>query len=80
MSSRPEGMVYRHYDKVAIRLLEQIIILRKLQLPIRDIEKLWVSSDLNEWVDAFVRKIRNIDEDISGVQELREDVKTFMAN
>ena len=43
-STRSEDYAYRLYDKNAIKRLEQILILRKLNISIKDIQRIFSTS------------------------------------
>jgi len=45
-SSHPENKQQRHYDSGALERLNQILVLRKLQIPIKDIIGIFQSADL----------------------------------
>lgn len=77
-STRQEGSKYRYYDQEAINRLEQILILRKLQIPIKDICDIFSSRDLHVAVDAFTRKLKFLEEEIETFEMLKELVKSFL--
>ena len=43
-SSHPDNKTQRYYDTAALERLKQIIILRKLQIPVKDIVKIFKSE------------------------------------
>ena len=82
-SLRIEGYSYRVYDDAAIARLRQIIILRKLRIPVKQIRTIFDNSDATHVIDVFERSISELDEEITAlstvksilnnlVQELRE--------
>lgn len=46
-SQRKNDNKYRYYDRVAIQRLKQIITLRKLQIPIKDIKEIFEKRDMS---------------------------------
>ena len=44
VSTRSTDYAYRLYDEVAIKRLEQILILRKLNISVRDIQRIFAAS------------------------------------
>lgn len=73
-SIRDEDSKYRFYDEKAIERLEQILLLRKLQLPVKDIQKIFLSGDISIAVDAFTRKLKKIRSDMKELEKLNRDV------
>lgn len=77
-STRPKFEQYRFYDDEAIERVKQIIILRKMQIPIKDILRIYDSQDTTEIVQVFIDKINAIDDEVSALNELREIVNDFL--
>ena len=77
-STRSEGYAYRLYDEAAIRRLEQILILRKLNISIRDIQRIFSSEAFGIVLDVLKKKVDDIDGEVSLLQELREIVLEFI--
>jgi len=77
-SIRQEDSKYRYYNDEAINRLEQILILRKLQIPIKDICNIFSSQDLLIAVDAFTRKLKFLEEEIEELEMLKELVEAFL--
>lgn len=77
-SIRKNSSQYRYYDEDAINRLEQIIILRKLQLPIKDISNIFYSQDLKVAVEAFTRKLKLLEKEIEELDILKEVVQSFL--
>jgi len=69
---------YRHYDTANIERLKQIIILRKMLIPIKDIIRIYESNDTSIVVETFVNRIQAIDEEVSALTELRRIVNEFL--
>jgi len=69
---------YRYYDRENIERVKQIMVLRKMQIPVRDIVKIYESRDLTVLVDSFVARINAIDYQISSLYELRRIINKFM--
>ncbi|ABX44060.1 MerR family transcriptional regulator [Lachnoclostridium phytofermentans] len=57
---RPSFEKYRFYDSENISRLKQIIVLRKMQIPIKDILRIYESQDMEILVQSFVRRIEEI--------------------
>ena len=79
-SSHPDNKAQRYYDTAALDRLKQIIILRKLQIPIKDIVIIFKSENTAALIQAFVDKLESLDTEISALSELRHLVDDFLHN
>lgn len=70
-TKRREDYAYRMYDESAVRRLRQIIILRKLRIPLKEIGVILNASDISEAVRIFLDKIQEIDVEISALGVIR---------
>lgn len=77
-SSHPDNKSQRHYDANALERLKQIIVLRKLQIPIKDIIAIFESENTVVLIQAFVNKLESLDTEISALSELRRLVDDFL--
>ena len=78
-STRLGDSQYRYYDEKAVSRLEQIMTLKKLQLPIKDIREILSSQDIEVALDAFTRKLRSLEEDIESMNALKGIIQDFLA-
>ena len=77
-SSHPDNKSQRYYDAAALERLKQIIVLRKLQISVKDIVTVFKSEDMAALIQAFVDKLESIDTEISALSELRRLVDDFL--
>lgn len=77
-SSHPDNKSQRYYDINALERLKQIIVLRKLQIPIKDIVTIFKSENTSVLIQAFVDKLESLDTEISALSELRRLVDDFL--
>ena len=70
-SKRMEGYAYRVYDEDALQRLRQIIILRKLRVPVKQIREIFSNSDARGVVEIFERNIRELDEQITALSTVK---------
>lgn len=77
-SLRKEGYAYRVYDENNMKRLQQIIILRKLQIPLKQIKAILSNQDAAQVVDVFEKNIREIDEQITALSTIRSILKRFV--
>ena len=57
-SCRKDGYAYRMYDETAVVRLRQILILRKLRIPLKQIQRILQSPDAAVAIDVFRRTSR----------------------
>jgi len=77
-SSHPNNKTQRYYDVDALERLKQIIVLRKLQIPVKDIIEIYKSESTAALIQAFVDKLESLDTEISALSELRKLVDEFL--
>ena len=77
-SSHPDNKTQRYYDATALERLKQIIVLRKLQIPVKDIATIFKSESTTALIQAFVDKLESLDTEISALSELRKLVDEFL--
>ncbi len=77
-SNHPDNKAQRYYDTAALERLKQIIILRKLQIPIKGMVVIFKSEDMAALIQAFVDKLESLDTEISALSELRHLVDDFL--
>lgn len=77
-SSRSDDYAYRMYDEGAVRRLEQILILRKLNISIKDIQRIFSTSDSSVVLEVLEKKVHNIDDEVALLHELKDIVLDFI--
>ena len=77
-SARSDDYAYRLYDEAAVRRLEQILILRKLNISIKDIQRIFDTSGSEVVLEVLGKKVDSIDEEVSLLHELKEIVLKFI--
>ena len=77
-SHHPDNKAQRYYDANALERLKQIIVLRKLQIPIKDMVKIFKSENTATLIQAFVDKLESLDVEITALSELRRLVDDFL--
>ena len=77
-SVRPEGEKYRYFEPETVERLKQIMVLRKMQIPIREILRIYESQDMSAVVEAFVNRIHAIDEEVTTLSELKAVIHEFL--
>jgi DNA-binding transcriptional MerR regulator len=77
-STKSDDYAYRLYDENAIKRLEQILILRKLNIKIKDIQKIFHTESSEVVLKILGQKVTDIDDEVALLQELKEIVIEFI--
>lgn len=76
--TKKEDFAYRTYDKDTVLRLRQIVVLRKLRIPLKQIAGILQSSDARVAIDAFERSLVEIEDEITALSTIRSVVKAFL--
>ena len=76
-SLRKDGYAYRVYDEKAIIRLRQIIVLRKLRVPVKQIISILSNSDAAQVVEIFRQNINQLDREITALSTIRSILLRF---
>ena len=77
-SIRGDEYAYRLYDEVAVKRLEQVLILRKLNIGIKDIQRIFNTAGTESVLEVLGKKVDDIDEEVALLHELKEIVIAFI--
>ena len=77
-SHRTNDYAYRMYDEKAIKRLEQILILRRLNISIKDIKRIFDASGSEIVLEVLSKKAKDIDEEVALLHELKDMVLKFI--
>ena len=77
-STRSDDYAYRMYDEAAVRKLEQILILRKLNISIKDIQRIFSTSGTEVVLDVLGKKVEKIDDEVALLYELKDIILDFI--
>ena len=70
-SRRVADYAYRVYDDSALRRIRQIIILRKLHVPVKQIREIFANTDAISVIEVFERNISELDEQITALSTVK---------
>lgn len=76
-SRRKENYAYRIYDADAVRKVQQIITLRKLRIPLKQI-RCMMEGNREEAVRILEAHIHDMDESIRNIRTIKEGVETLL--
>ncbi len=77
-STRSDDYAYRLYDEAAVKRLEQILILRKLNIRIVDIQRIFNTTGSEIVLEVLGKKVDDIDEEVSLLHELKGIILDFI--
>ncbi len=77
-STRVDDYAYRLYDDASVKRLEQILILRKLNISIKDIQRIFNTPGSEVVLEVLEKKVDDIDEEVSLLHELKGIVLEFI--
>jgi DNA-binding transcriptional MerR regulator/DNA gyrase inhibitor GyrI len=78
-STRLDDYAYRAYDEEAVRRLQQIMVLRKLRIPLKQIVTILASEDAAKIIETFRQNLSEIDDEITALSTIRSILSTFIA-
>ena len=77
-SIKKEDYAYRVYDEDAVLRLQQIIVLRKLRIPLKQIAIIFERADTKTILDIFMQSIGEINDEITALSTMRMILKNFV--
>lgn len=78
-SLKKEGYAYRAYDEQAISRLQQIIFLRRLRIPLKQISIIFDSGNAQTALEVFMRNASELDTVITSLETIREMLNGIVA-
>lgn len=77
-SIRKSETTARFYEDSQIKKLQQILILRKLNISIKDIKLIFESNEVNTLLSILDVKVNDIDKDIAELNHLKNYINVFL--
>jgi len=77
-SRRVEGYAYRVYDEEATARLKQIILLRKLRVPLKQIAQLLRDDGTVNAIELFMQNIDELDDEITSLSTIRDILQALV--
>jgi len=78
-SLRTEDYAYRVYDRQAVIRLQQIIVLRKLRISLKDIGLIFDNPDGATALDVFMQGVNEINDEMTALETMRSILNRFIA-
>ena len=73
-----EDYAYRMYDENAVRRLQQIIVLRKLRIPLKQIAVILNDKEQLQALQIMRENISELDDEIASLEKVRSILKAFV--
>lgn len=70
-SQKKEDYAYRTYDDAAVRRLQQILILRKLRIPLKQIGSIFQDDQNVKMIEVFQQQLTELDGEIGSLKMIR---------
>ena len=77
-SIKKEDYAYRTYDENAVKRLQQILVLRKLRIPLKQIALILKSENATSIINAFQQNLEEVDDEITALSTIREIISSFI--
>ena len=77
-SRRVDDYAYRMYDEIAIARLKQIVILRKLRVPLKQIAQLLSDDGTVNAIELFLQNINELDDEITSLSTIRNILQALV--
>lgn len=78
-SGRIPGYAYRAYDEETLARLQQILLLRKLRVPLRQIGEILQDGDMQLALNVLEGNLAAVDEEMAALATLRDVLAAFIA-
>ncbi|MCL2532452.1 MAG: effector binding domain-containing protein [Oscillospiraceae bacterium] len=77
-SIKKDDYAYRTYDEATITQLQQILVLRKLRIPLKQIGLILQSENTAEIIEAFRQNLNEVNDEITALSTIRDIIGTFI--
>jgi len=77
-SEKKEDYAYRVYSEDTVKRLQQIIVLRKLRIPLKQIADILKSENIAEIIGTFRQNLSEVDEEITALSTIRDIISNFI--
>lgn len=78
-SQKKDNYAYRTYDEDTIRRLQQIIVLRKLRIPLKQIKFIFEDAEKSRMLEIFQENITELDIEISALNTIKSILQSLVS-
>ncbi len=75
---KKEDFAYRNYDEHTVLRLKQIIVLRKLRIPLKEIGKILQSQDAALAIEVFQQNLNEIEDEITALTTIKSVMQSLV--
>lgn len=75
---KKEDFAYRTYDEDTVVRLQQIIVLRKFRIPLKQIAEILKSDDTAVAINAFRQNLAEIEDEITALSTIKSIIQAFL--
>ena len=79
-SGKKDDYAYRTYDETTVTRLQQILVLRKLRIPLKQIGVILQSENTQAIIDAFRQNLAEVDDEITDLSTIRDIISSFITH
>lgn len=76
---RKEDYAYRCYDESTVRRLQQILVLRKLRIPLKQIAVILTDKEMQESYRCLQKRLEETNQEIEALETIRTVLQTFIS-
>ncbi|MFT3950987.1 MAG: effector binding domain-containing protein [Oscillospiraceae bacterium] len=77
-SVKKDDYAYRTYDEASVTRLQQILVLRKLRIPLKQVALILKSENAAAIIDAFQQNLNEVDDEITALSTIRYIINSFI--
>ncbi len=77
-STRKENYAYRLYDEESINRLQIILMLRKLNISLKDIQLILSSNSPDQFIALLKKKLSEVDQEMESLKNVKEVIQLFL--
>ena len=78
-SHRVDDYAYRMYDENSVSRLQQIILLRKLRIPLKEISRIFANPDTTAILEVFLQSVRELNDEITALTTIQLIISRFIS-
>ena len=77
-AKRSDNNNYRYYNESEVDRIKQILILRKMQISVKDIIRIYENENMSTVVEVFTNRINTINGEIGALSQLKQITNEFL--
>ena len=78
-SEKTDNYAYRVYSENTVHRIEQILVLRKLRIPLKQIAVILDTNNVAQIIDTFCQTLDEVEDEITALSTIRDIVSSFIS-